>query len=151
TGGRIGDVEGREVAAAIKETVEGAGAAAEVIPNDLARVVDALGEGLVENAGNWGIVERGVGAAAIEEGVGPSGGRATVAIIAGDLPRIIDATRIGAVVRRIIERGVHARGIEEAVIRRLRWLRRRIEISPYDLARTIDAVGEGLSLSRGIV
>jgi hypothetical protein len=99
TGGRIGDVEGREATAAIKKTVEGAGAASEVIPNDLARVVDALREGLVKNAGNWGIVERGVGAAGIEEGVDASGIRATVAVVADDLTRIIDAARVGTVVR----------------------------------------------------
>jgi hypothetical protein len=70
-----------------------------VAPDDLAGVVDAIRKGAV---GGRGIVERGVGAAAVEEAVCAAG----VVVLPDDLARVVDAVCIGAAGEGIVEGGV---------------------------------------------
>ena len=80
------------------------------MPNDLARVVDALGNGA---ARGQRIVERGVVAAAVKEAVDAA---AAVQVIPDDLALVVDALGNGAArAQGIVERGVVAAAVEEAV------------------------------------
>ncbi len=80
-------IDRRVDASVIEEAVHRA-AAVHVVPDDLARVVDAASKGL--SAGGRWIVERGVVAAAnaIEEAVLPP---AAVNVVANNLARVVDA------------------------------------------------------------
>ena len=83
-------------------------AAVGVVPDDLARVVNAGSSGAL---GAERIVERGVGAAAIEEAVRRA---IAVRVVPDDLPSIVDATRNGARVSRwTVERSVGAGVVKE--------------------------------------
>src|SRR5262245_63845461 len=115
--------------------------AVRVIPNDLARGVDAFrnsaagGEWIVKSVGGQGIVEGGVGAAAgiVEE---PVGGVADE-VSSNDQTRAVDAVRLGAVVcQRIVESGVGAAVgiVEEAVGARV------VDVPRDDQTRAVDAV-----------
>jgi hypothetical protein len=84
--------------------VEAAGVG--VIPNDLARIVDALYKG-AEGTLFRGIVECRVSAAAFEKAVGLIG---AIVIVPDDLARVVDARCNGAegVRREVVEGGVSA-------------------------------------------
>src|SRR5262249_21452065 len=112
-------------------------------PNDLSCVVDALREGFY--AGRW-IVEGGVSAPAVEEAVGVV---ASVRVKSDDLPRGVDAQCLCAVdPQGIVDRreGGEEREAGEVVgvIEEAMRVAGGVAVTPHDLARTIDAVGEGL-------
>src|SRR5262249_27574717 len=116
-----------------------------IISDDLARIVDARGEGA---SATQRIVDPGVGAAAQEEAVDAGGGE----VIPDDLTRGIDAVCDGrTAARRSMEGG--GRG-EEAAIRVVQEAvppPAGVEVIPDDLARIVDAVGFGFIGGRGIV
>ena len=78
------------------------------------------------------IVERGVGAAAVEEAVLR---RVAVSIGPDDLARVLMPKASVPLCRRIVERGVGAAAVEEAVGSR----RCNAEVRPDDLAVVVDA------------
>ena len=105
------------------------GAAIDVIPDDLARVVDALGHGAF---GAERIIDGGVGAATIEEGVRHL---TAVEVIPDDLARVVDAfCNRAADTQRVFKGGVVAPAVEEAIVPAVAL------ITPHDLASVVDAV-----------
>jgi hypothetical protein len=116
--------------------------AVDEIPNDLSVVVDARSYGAIRAEG---IVERGVGAVAVEEAVGD-----VVAIDEkpDDLSVVVDVQSCGA--KRavgIVERGVGAVAVEKAMRARAQV----VIVSPNDLAVVVDAPGYGAIRAEGIV
>jgi hypothetical protein len=107
-----------------------------VIPDHLARVVDACGHGVAAGPGQ-GIVEGGVGAVAIEEAVGV----AADVVQADDLATGVDPNclgSVGAAGRRIVEGGVRTVAVEEAVAPAA-----GVAVIPDDLTRIVDAHRNG--------
>jgi hypothetical protein len=108
-----------------------------VFPDDQAGVVDAGGKG---TPGAKGIVEGGVGAAAVEEAVVAGG---AVPVIPDDLARVVDAQRKGAGApghagQGIIEGGVGATAVEKAVGDQVAVL-----VTPNNLPRIVDTGWSG--------
>src|SRR5947207_14784342 len=123
-----------------KEAVMAAGVL--VIPDDLARGVDAECNRV---AGGRGIVESGVGAAAVKEAMDLDAG---VPVPPDHLARVVDARQNSAVGpgQWIVESGVGAAAVEEAVVSEARVL-----VPPDHLAGVVDAGCNRAVAGQGIV
>jgi hypothetical protein len=116
-----------------------AAAAVYVIPGDLSRGVDGLGNGV----GGSRSVENGVGAAAIKEAVVVA---ATVLVSSDDLTGRVDAIGDGGCRTGRIDGGVGAAAIEEAVVTAVSAV---AVVNPDDLARGVDAVARVPFVAKG--
>src|SRR4029077_39719 len=114
-----------------EEEAVGVSVAVEVIPDDLARAIDALRGG-----GAQGIIDGGVGATAVKESVEVE---AVVVVMTDDLTRVVDALYKGAGGSPgRVDGGVGSASVQEAV-----GEPSAVQVKPDDLARVVDPLCNG--------
>src|SRR4029077_310535 len=108
----------------------------EIRPDDLARIINAVGLCACAAGIGQGIIEGGVGAAAVKKAVVAEAG---ILVSPDDLARVVDAESLGDVGRRgVVESGVSTAAVEEAVSA-------IADVLPDDLACAVDPKCLGIS------
>src|SRR4029077_15902595 len=111
----------------------------EIRPDDLARIINAVGLCACAAGIGQGIIEGGVGAAAVKKAVVAEAG---ILVSPDDLGRVVDAESLGDVGRRgVVESGVSTAAVEEAVSA-------IADVLPDDLACAVAPKSLGISAGR---